>query len=106
MSARKKMLQSAIHGMMKDFDNDLKRVTARTQMENEPYIFKDDDHMPYINCHMCGSKDCEEFKLGNKKYSTIHVIDLCKDCQKTLADFLTENLSENGAESYDNNKRI
>ena len=90
MSMREKMLKSAIKGMATDFDDDLKRLSEQSKRENEPYIFRNDDVFPFITCYMCESADCEEIKFGNKKYHSIHVINLCKSCQKIMAKFLSE----------------
>lgn len=91
MSMRKKMLKNAINGFMSDFDDDVKRMSTRAKLENKPFIIKDEDHIPYITCYMCGSKECEEIKFGNEKMTSIHVMDLCKDCQKIMTDFLLSN---------------
>lgn len=87
-SMREIMAQSAAKGLAADFDNDLKRLSARSNMESKPYIMKSDDHLPFITCYMCGSNDCEEIKFGNKRQGNIHVLNLCKNCQQLMAEFL------------------
>lgn len=90
MSMREKMLKSAINSMMDDYDESVQRMSAMSKLNDKPFIHKENNPFPYITCYMCGSKECEEIRYGNEKHTSIHVMDLCKDCQKLMADFLSQ----------------
>lgn len=91
MSTREKMLKSAINSMMEDYDESIQRMSTMAKMDDTPFIQKEKNPFSYITCYMCGSKECEEIRYGNQKYNQIHIMDLCKDCQKIMAKFLNNN---------------
>lgn len=91
MSMREKMLKSAINSMMDDYDESVQRMSAMAKHDDTPFIHKENNPFPYITCYMCESKECEEIRYGNEKYTSIHVMNLCKDCQRKMAEFLLNN---------------
>lgn len=90
MSMREKMLKSAVNSMMDDYDESVQRMSAMAKLDDTPFIKKESSPFPYITCYMCGSKECEEIRYGNERFTSIHVMDLCKDCQKLMAEFLSQ----------------
>lgn len=90
MSTREKMLKSAINSMMDDYEESIQRMSAMAKLNDTPFLHKVKSPFPYITCYMCGSKECEEIRYGNEKFNSIHVMDLCKDCQNKMAEFLSQ----------------
>lgn len=90
MSAREKMLKSAIKSMMEDYDESVKRLSKIAKLDDEPFIYKEFKRNIHTTCSMCDSEDCEEIRYGNKRQTLIFSLTLCKSCQKKMAEFLNQ----------------
>lgn len=97
---RENMLKKAAIGIASDFDEHVLRKKVRAAMESESYVEVKEEAFPFITCYMCESSDCEEIRLGNKKYQSTHVLHLCKQCQRKMGQLLTANAMTGPVHSF------
>ena len=64
------------------------KPNPKVQITEHGYLMKNNNPLPNIRCHICGTEDCEEILYGNQKQHITSSLILCKQCQKELAAFL------------------
>ena len=94
MSERKNIANIIIPGQSNDFVADKERVKRMASRNDEPFIELNKEPASWISCQVCGSFETEEFNFGNRRMCSYHVIDLCKNCQQKMIDYLQKNLAK------------
>ena len=88
MANRDVAMENATKNLASNIGNDIKRIGKRAQMTSQPYIEKAEKDLLFGSCYMCGNNDCEEIRFGDKRTGYEHIMFLCRDCQKKMAEFL------------------
>ena len=91
MSAKSNMSNSVKIGTASDFDEFKSMTKIRAAMKSESYVEVAEETFPFNACYMCETSYCEEIRFGSKKHHSIHVIHLCKQCQRKMGQFLIKN---------------
>lgn len=91
MSTKNNMSNNAKIGIVSNFDKFKLMTKIRAAMKSESYVKVVEETFPFITCYMCNTSHCEEIQLGDGKSQSVHVIHLCKQCQRKMGQFLIKN---------------